>query len=154
MQPTISQNRGFHSEALVEEALEKWKQNPRPDRDVDVITDYVHAEPNSWLDKKGIDFVAESVDSFRTPIQVKSTNRAKRKFENFCRRKGLLILAIAVEARDTVGRVMWKIMKGIARFRRKCAELKRAPFIPIPKKSPRLRRRRFCQRYNPICMCH
>lgn len=153
------ENRGVHSESMVEKALECWKRSPRPDHGVPVIYGFIHAKPNDGLDRKQIDFVVKCEGNLIVPVQVKSSIRAKLKFERYCREAKRLIVAIAVEVKDTIGRVMWKIARGILWFRNKLAEQNDVSYAqkptPIPEvKLKRLRRRRYCPRYSPVCMCH
>lgn len=105
-----NRDRGFASEAMVEQALVIIKSRKKS---VAEIKEIVHAPPNSNLDRNGIDFVVKLGNGYDVPLQVKSSTRAQKKFEKRCRRTGVWIPVIVVNFGVTIWNVVRQIIHSI-----------------------------------------
>jgi len=146
-------NRGKASEALVATALtilknrlEKKYKRGQHSNSVPLITNVVHAEPNSPLDRQKKDFVINFHGGQEVFLQVKSSERGRRKFNKICNRLGLSINVVVVDPNnDVVERVVHRLFMIIKQVfdtaRRAIASIRARTQRPVPKK-----RRQWCPR--------
>ena len=177
-------HRGYENEAVVGRALDtvKRRQEARKERAesqldeggaprqeptrpkgqfrMPCIKKITHADPNSNLDRQGIDFLIELEDGKQVPLQVKSNNGQKRKFENRHRRFKEFIPVIVVNYRDAceperaIWRLVRRIMKCIKQFLIVVSRAQIRISQRINEQQRKSSRKLRCFRYFAPSMCH
>lgn len=107
--PQNAHARGKRSEALVEQALCQIVESGAT-----LVKRFIHSAQNSLLDRHDKDFVLDT-GTDKIPLQVKSSERGRRKFENRHRRYGEQISVIVVRNDDTPETLISRIMAIIRR---------------------------------------
>ena len=145
-------HRGAASEALVEQAIQTISRK-RTD-DLPPIRSYVHADPNSNLDRRGIDFLVRLENGMDIPLQVKSSARGKRKFEK-SHRFGIFIPVVIVAAEEHISRVISRVIKCI-KLIINLAKRQKDKFIYTArcKSMRRFKTSDRCVRHFAASMCH
>jgi hypothetical protein len=146
---------GFANEAKVNAALKTIQKEPKYGL-VSLIKGFIWAQRHSRLDKNHVDFLISLEGDKKLPLQVKSSERGKKKFERFCRSHGLFIPVIVVHAGEAIESVIKRIVEKInmaMSYLRRQAD--RIAFLDRmrEKKRQRKQQRRFCRMHAP-CMCH
>lgn len=154
MDHNVNRSRGSANEAMVEEALIAIMQR-NGSNVLPPIERIVHAVPNSNLDRKGIDFIVKLKNGCDICLQVKSSKRARRKFEKKCRNIGISIPVIVV----STGMKFWQIVRSIVKTIKLVLDsLQRKTNEKIHQlriKSERKRKKKDrCRRDFAFCMCH
>lgn len=145
-----SDSRGAASEAAVEQALNILKENkekPKYCSSIPKIADFVHAPRHSRLDRKKIDFLIILADGKEVPIQVKSSERGRRKFERRNKFLGISVSVVVVHAGEELSSLIRKIINCIKIAFNK---VKRT----VNQKVHRRRLRRWYENRHAPCMCH
>ncbi len=141
--------KGIASEAMVEQALVTI-QNTRRNHDVGIAS-YVHASRHSDLDRNHIDFQVNLLSGERVPIQVKSSDRGKRRFERKLRKSGMFIPVVVVHAGDSLQLIVRQVIECI---RLAINYLKRKiNWHTHIRRSRQMRRNKHFYRPNPA-ICH
>jgi hypothetical protein len=142
--------RGIANEAMVEQALEIIKENPR-DASVPRITGFVHATRHSELDRSHVDFLIDFENGDKIPLQVKSSERHARRFERLNKAHRHFIPVIVVKLGETLQSVINKVI-GCIRYALK--RLKRATEQKVYFEHTRRKKKRWFMRFHAPSMCH
>ncbi len=145
-----SDGRGIASEAMVEQALEIIKENPKDDS-VPRITGFVHAARHSELDRSHVDFLIDLENGDKVPLQVKSSERHAKRFERLNKAHKRFIPVIVVGFGETLQSVIDKVI-GCIRYALK--RLKRVAEQKIHLERTRRKKRRWFMRFHAPSMCH
>ncbi len=79
---SLSDQRCLASEAKAQEALDVIKtRGAIKGLKTPPIVEVIHKERHSWHDNKGVDFMAIAEGGLELPLQIKSSERGKKKFE-------------------------------------------------------------------------
>jgi|GEM_PF-1421209 hypothetical protein len=152
---------GLASEAKVETALEILQKEPQRYGLTSMIKWFTRAERHSRLDRHHIDFLVTLEEGTDVPLQVKSSERGKRKFERSCKRRGISIPVIVVHFGETVKSVIKQIVEkiklvsdSIQRSINRIAFLNKVREEKRRRKEQHKQRRQECYRFHAPCMCH
>ncbi len=158
--PPAKETRGQASERLFKEALlvimrqqataiERGRQPECP-----VVASFIHAEPNSPLDRQKIDFLIKYKDGREAPIQVKSSARRLKRFVRECRRLRLYIHPIVINPLDEMSIVINKVKKCLMQVFNTARRLvERHVHIERTKKTRRHSHKEWCYRIHAPMMC-
>jgi len=145
-------HRGEASEALVEQAIRTISR--KKSDDLPPIRSYIHADPNSHLDRRGIDFLVRLENGLDIPIQVKSSTRGKRKFEK-SHRFGVFIPVVVVAAEEHISRVINRVIQCIRLIINLAKRQKdRVIYAARCKSMRRAKTTDRCVRHFAASMCH
>ncbi|MEI7463368.1 MAG: hypothetical protein WCK03_03135 [Candidatus Taylorbacteria bacterium] len=143
--------RGVASEALVEQAIQVIRR--KSDDKLPRIQSYMHAYPNSGLDRRGIDFLVRFENGLEIPLQVKSSTRGKRKFER-AHRSGPFIPVVIASIDEEIGIIINRVIQcmrlAINRVMRQ-VEKQRSM---LQRRIRSIKNRDQCNRYFAARMCH
>ena len=146
-----NRKRGFDSESIVEAALCRLQE-----RDYGLgnpILGFVHATPNSPLDRKQVDFLVEVQEGMEIELQVKSSWGQARKFEHKMRRLGRLVVVLVVRTNDYIERVLYRLVKSIKlALSKKQRQINNAIEATRARLKPKWNDR--CRRFHSARMCH
>ena len=146
------EHRGTASEALVEKALEIIGGQGR--KDLPKIAAVVHAYPNSFLDRQGIDFLVTLGDGKKIPLQVKSSSRGKRKFERSHRNHRQFIPVVVATIGEEIGLVINRVIKCIKLVLSKVRYQFNMRVDVMRRISRKRRTKDWCVRHFAPAMCH
>ncbi len=160
--PIAHESRGQTSERLFKEALliimRQQAAALRRGREPEcpVVESFIHAEPNSPLDRQKIDFLLKGKNGRQVPIQVKSSNRRLRRFVRECRRLRLYIHPIVINPLDEMSIVINKVKKCLMQAFNSAKRLvERHVHIERTKKAKRRSKKEWCYRVHaPMMSCH
>lgn len=144
------------SEALVENALRIISRKSESETyDGPTVVGFIHARPNSPLDKKMIDFLVKLKDGQSIPLQIKSSKRGMMKCLKRCRRLGITRHIIIVPPEDILAKVINRVencLRSIVFY----AERKiRAIQQSLKERQARKRSKKpWCFRIHAPQMCH
>jgi hypothetical protein len=152
---------GFASEAKVETALEILQKEPKRYGLKSMIKRFVRAGRHSRLDKSHVDFLVTLKEGTDVPLQVKSSERGRRKFERSCKRRGISIPVIVVHFGETVKSVIKQIVEkiklvsnSIQRSINRIAFLNKVREEKRRRKEQHRQRQQECYRFQGSCMYH
>jgi hypothetical protein len=152
-----SLKKGLASEARVEEALRILKKKPWRYGLKFTIKRFRHAERNSPLDRRHTDFLITLEGGTNVPLQVKSSEWGRKKFERFCRRWNIFIPAIVVHFNEALESIIMQIVEKIS-LARDFFQRTMNQFIFSEENGKQKRRRRRRQprfrRFYAVNMCH
>lgn len=152
------ENRGIYSETMVGQALLTIK-NKGERSTLPPIIEIIHAKPNSSLDRQGVDYLIKLQTGHEIPLQVKSSTRAKRKFERHCKRFGKVIPVVVVGRCDHMSIIINRVWKSIqtvfnAILRQLNNRLHRARSKSLSWSPRKASRKEWCYRLHRAQMCH
>lgn len=146
-----SDARGIASEAMVEQALQVIKENPKRVNLVARITGFVHAPRHSELDRSHVDFLVDFENGYKIPLQVKSSERHAKRFERLNKSHHYFIPVVVVKLGEAIDSVINKIVTCI---RNAFKKLQRSTEKMVYMERIRRRKRRWCTRFHSPSMCH
>lgn len=156
-QKNMNTNPGYANEERVARALSIIQALKRP-WIPEPIKDIVHALPNSEADQNGVDFWIFFRSGRRIPLQVKSSRRGQLKFEKRCRKLGINIPVVIVNANESIRFVIRRLIHRIKQALEEAREcinhfVNEIRFTrPRTKKNKKGRER--CNRQFCFRMCH
>jgi len=152
----LPQDIGLASEAKVESALVILQNEPQKHGLKFAIKRFIRARKHSSLDRNHIDFLVTLEEGRDVPLQVKSSERKARKFEQFCKRLGIFIPCIVVHFGETVESVIKQIVEKIKLAGNVMErQANRLVFLEKMREQKRERRaRRRFSRFSAPIMCH
>lgn len=145
-----SDERGVASEAIVEQALETIRRNPRHDL-IPRITGFVHAARHSELDRNHIDFLISFEDDRHIPLQVKSSLRHARRFEKRNKAHKHFIPVVVVKLGEALESVIHKLI-GCIQYAFK--KMQKAIEQEVHFARMHRKKKRWCTRFYAPSMCH
>ncbi|MEK7609499.1 MAG: hypothetical protein AAB470_00045 [Patescibacteria group bacterium] len=146
-----SDEHGIASEAMVENALQQVQNKPNDDS-IPKIKEFVHAKKNSALDRQHIDFLVKLENGLDVPLQVKSSERRRRRFERFNAKHRRFIPVIVVKIGEALESVINKV---VACIKLALNTIRRVVNQKIHQKKVReQKRRKRCFRFFSPSMCH
>jgi hypothetical protein len=126
-----------------------------------MITRFIRAERHSRLDRRHIDFLVTLEEGTDVPLQVKSSERGKRKFERSRKRCGISIPVIVVHLGETMKSVIKQIVEKIKLVSDSIQRnINRIVFLNKMREEKRRRkeqhrqRQQECYRFQGSCRCH
>lgn len=146
-----SEARGIASEAMVEQALETIKNKSKKGLKSRIVS-FIHARRHSALDRRHIDFIVKLETGDEIPLQVKSSERGRRRFVRKNTGHRCFIPALAVKTGEALASIINKVIGCITLAFNK---LKREAEKIIHYNRVRSQRKKtWCVRTHPALMCH
>jgi len=152
---------GLASEAKVQTALAILQKEPQRYGLTSMIRWFVRAKRHSRLDRRHIDFLVILEEGMNVPLQVKSSERGKRKFERSCKQYGISIPVIVVHFGETIRSVIKQIVEKIKLVSSSVERsINRIVFLNKVREEKRRRkeqqreRQQECYRFHTPCMFH
>jgi hypothetical protein len=148
-------NVGFANEAKVETALKIIQKEPRYGL-TSLIKGFIWAQRHSRLDRSHVDFLVSLEGGREVLLQVKSSERKRKKFEKFCKSLGLSISVIVVHIGESLESVIEQVVEKIKLAMNSVQhQMNRIAFLNKmrEKKRQRKQQHKFSRLHMP-CMCH
>jgi hypothetical protein len=146
---------GFANEAKVETALKIIQKEQRYGL-ASLIKGFIWAQRHSRLDRNHVDFLVSLEGGIEVPLQVKSSERKRKKFEKFCKSLGLSISVIVVHIGESLESVIEQVVEKIKLALNSVQrQMNRIAFLNKmrEKKRQRKQQQKFSRVHAP-CMCH
>jgi hypothetical protein len=149
-----SEARGIASEAMVEQALQAIQNKSKKGLRARIIG-FIHARRHSELYRQHVDFLVTLEGGHEIPLQVKSSDRARRKFERRRVAYGRFIPVIVVRLGEAIESVINKVTDCIKlAFNKMQRETNRLIQVERIRSTQPRKRKPWCVRFHAHSMCH
>jgi len=150
MNSSDSDARGIASEAMVEQALQTIDKKSLKGL-ISRVVGFIHATRHSELDKQHIDFLIMLENGYEIPLQVKSSDRGRRKFERKSTTYRRFIPVVVVKLGEAIESIINKVTECI---RLAANKLRRDFDNRVHYERIRQKRKTWCSRYHVARMSH